>query len=364
MTATISTHNGSRFSQKHNRRDPAVVSKEKHINPNGKYEIWLDIDIKTAYKQVFEEARLEYNQKQKRKDRQIEDYYEHIKNDKKKNVGYELIVGVYDSNVSTEEKRAILYEYAKGFKNRNKSLFVTGIYYHNDEMGKDPHLHITYFGVAKDCNRGMKIQNSLDKALEQQGIVSGTSIHETRQINWQRSENAYLEKLCIDKGIHVEHPKERKNHLETDIYKLQMAKQEIQKQINDLEQRKVDIETLKKEALEDSETGILGKKKFIKISREVYSELVKSASLVQNLMLEKHLLEEEKKEFERAKREFQERFKRLSPCLIQIEKLRQNLQKKVKEIEEFEKSKQEKDVIYSNQKKNTREKKKEKEREL
>ena len=62
--ATISTHNGSQISRKHNIRDKSVVSKEKHIDPNGWHEIWLDIPPKKAYKEVFEKdaVRVEHSE--------------------------------------------------------------------------------------------------------------------------------------------------------------------------------------------------------------------------------------------------------------------------------------------------------------
>lgn len=50
------------------------------------YDVYKDegISVKTGnYRPEFEEARLEYNQKQKRDDRKINDYFSNISNDKK-----------------------------------------------------------------------------------------------------------------------------------------------------------------------------------------------------------------------------------------------------------------------------------------
>ena len=84
MSVTISTHNGSAVAREHNIRNPKVVSKEPHIQPDGKFEIWHDEKPQVAYQRIFGQALEEYNNKQKRTDRKIQDYYRHICNDKKK----------------------------------------------------------------------------------------------------------------------------------------------------------------------------------------------------------------------------------------------------------------------------------------
>lgn len=81
--ATISTHNGSTICRNHNIREKSLVSKEKHIDPNGWHETWLDTPPKEAYKEVFEKTVIEYNNKQKRNDRKITDYYQKIRQDKR-----------------------------------------------------------------------------------------------------------------------------------------------------------------------------------------------------------------------------------------------------------------------------------------
>lgn len=223
--ATISTHNGSKYSQGHNRRDKKIVSKEEHIDPNGTHEEWLDIDVKVAYKRIFEKARVEYNATQTRKDRKIDDYLDKIRQDKKKHEVYEMIVGVYGEDATLQQKKEILWEFANNWKERNPNLIMIGCYYHYDEKGKDPHLHIDYIPIAQ-CERGMKLQNSLDRGLGQQGIECGESIHETRQILWEKRENAYLEQLCSQRGIAVQHEEFSRKHEDTSAYKRRMLSKE------------------------------------------------------------------------------------------------------------------------------------------
>ena len=40
---TIATHNGSQVARQHNLRNPKVIAKEDHIDPNGHFEVWLEI---------------------------------------------------------------------------------------------------------------------------------------------------------------------------------------------------------------------------------------------------------------------------------------------------------------------------------
>ena len=53
---TISTHNGSKVAYDHNIRNRAVTDKEKHIDRDGYYAIWRDVQPETAYGILFDEA--------------------------------------------------------------------------------------------------------------------------------------------------------------------------------------------------------------------------------------------------------------------------------------------------------------------
>ena len=69
----------------HNKRDPKIVGSEKHIDLSRTHETILDCGtLEQCYEQIFGEAVKKYNAKQKRKDRQIENYLETILNDKRR----------------------------------------------------------------------------------------------------------------------------------------------------------------------------------------------------------------------------------------------------------------------------------------
>ena len=235
MGVTISTHNGSAVAREHNIRNPKVVSKEAHIKPNGKFEIWYDEKPRDAYNRLFGQALEEYNNKQKRSDRKIRDYYNHICNDKMKHPVYEMIiaVGSRDNTVDEETGYSVLRAFYDGWKQRNPNLELIGAYYHADEDGV-PHIHIDYVPVATGYVNGMTTQSALVKALGQQGFHKEGKA--TAQIKWEKRENIALEKLCNSFGIDVEHPLiEGRKHIETERYKFQA---QVQADIQEMEQKR------------------------------------------------------------------------------------------------------------------------------
>lgn len=232
--ATISTHNGSSVSRGHNLRKEEIVSKEKHIDPDGMHETWIDEAPRQAYERIFGQAVAQYNKKQSRADRQIKDYYNHVRNDKKKHCVYEMIIGVYPAegeNVSEHQEKEILKEFVSNWHERNPNLELIGAYYHADEQGKAPHVHVDYIPVAHGYAKGPETQNGIVKALGEQGFRKRGK--ETAQIQWEKRENEYLEKLCNRRGIAVEHPLEGKgvNHLHTAIFKAQKELDRTEEQL-------------------------------------------------------------------------------------------------------------------------------------
>lgn len=231
MGVTISTHNGSEAKREHNRRNPRVVSKEKHIDPKGKYEIWKDEPVSKAYNRIFGSSLQAYNAKQTRPERRIKSYYAHVCKDEKKHPVYEMIIGIYGKNVdgtpicSESQGKLIMREFVKQWKERNPNLELIGAYYHADEEG-EPHVHLDYIPVAHGYSRGLETQTGLVKALGEQGFSKKGKI--TAQILWEKRENSVLEQLCINQGLEVDHPKiEGVQHLSTDLYKLQSKKKKM-----------------------------------------------------------------------------------------------------------------------------------------
>lgn len=206
MPKTISFHNGSSWSRGHNVRDKRFVKEQHHIDKSlsDNNIILIDELVRKAYDRIFGEAVAEYNSKQKRSDRRIENYYNKIKQDKRKHIVYECIVQIGDKddtgNNAPLEKEA-LNRFVEDWERRNPNLKLIGAYIHADEPDGTVHLHIDYIPIA-ECTRGMRLQNSLDRALEQQGFKT-ENIHKTAQIAWQDRERKALIGICNELGIDV-----------------------------------------------------------------------------------------------------------------------------------------------------------------
>lgn len=241
--ATISTHNGSKLSMGHNRREPQIVSKEPHIDAQGRHEVWEEMapTVREAYSMIFGDAQDEYNAKQTRPERKIGNYYDKVmadytaKPDKSPRPCYEMVVGVYPGEGESmtvdqrvEMLRAWFYgdKDNPGFAQRNPNMAVIGCYLHADEPDAGVHLHLDYVPVAHGYTRGMAVRNGLDRALTEQGYKTsgiGKSAS-TAQQQFQASENDLLSRVVEQEGYKVEHPQKGKGveHLDTPAYKRKM----------------------------------------------------------------------------------------------------------------------------------------------
>lgn len=247
-------------SQLHNRREYEKIGKPipGNIDSSKTAEniTLVDRDIKEAYREIFGEALDKYNAKQKRADRKIEDYCDHIKKSKNgEKLFYEDVVqwGSKDDfqNPKTRERaKEALVKYVEGFEERNPNLKLIGAYIHMDEAS--PHLHLDYVPVAHGYSRGLSTRNSLDRAMKEMGFAPE---NESRKNNatklWKESERLYFGEICRSMGLEVEMERQstRKN-LSVEEYK--DARDEM---LGNIEQEKEAI-IAEVEPLRELKTGI------------------------------------------------------------------------------------------------------------
>ncbi|MBQ3885666.1 MAG: plasmid recombination protein, partial [Ruminococcus sp.] len=145
MPKTISFHNGAAWSRGHNIRDERYTDKQKHIDKTlTEQNVTVrDEPVRQAYAEIFGQAVDEYNAKQKRSDRRITDYYDKIKQDKRKHPVYECIVQIGDrsdtGNTAEQEKQALI-RFAEEWDKRNPNLHLVGAYIHCDEPDGTVHM--------------------------------------------------------------------------------------------------------------------------------------------------------------------------------------------------------------------------------
>lgn len=167
----------------HNISDPAYYDKQPHVVKGGVHEIWIDIPSEKAYEQIFGKSFQQYNSNQKKKSRKFDSYYQKVKKLKTLVPVREALITIGNCEVMPDEEvqKAICKAYVEEFKKQNPNMIVIGAYYHAYEMRDDgnggfikgdPHLHLDYIPVAYKCKRGQRVQNSMNGALIEQGIVN------------------------------------------------------------------------------------------------------------------------------------------------------------------------------------------------
>ena len=120
-------------------------------------------DTKKLYLELFEESRINYNNKQTRDDRKINDYFSKIVNDNKHDLAVEIIIELGDMHYWEDKSLEEKYKMVDVFKYQVKDLEklvstfkVANATIHFDESS--PHLHIVGVPVKENCKTGMKKQ--------------------------------------------------------------------------------------------------------------------------------------------------------------------------------------------------------------
>lgn len=172
-------------------------------------------DIREVYDELFGKALTEYNAKQRRNDRKIEDYYEHIKSSDRVKPFYEVVVQFGDAQTcglksgKWEDAKKLLHEFMHDFEERNPNLKVFNAVMHLDEA--TPHLHIDFIPVSHNAKKGLLVKVSMKGALREQGFTSTNRLQNEWAAREERERKAMTEILRKQnlerdvKDIHREH---------------------------------------------------------------------------------------------------------------------------------------------------------------
>ena len=255
----------------HNRRDFIAENVDSSRTPlNIEYR---NEDIRAVYHELFDGALARYNEKQTRRDRVIDDYYEKIRTGKQEKLFEELIIQIGnkdDMNATSENgqlARQMLDEYMQSFQQRNPTLRVFSAHLHMDEA--TPHLHIDFIPFTTGSKRGLETRVSLKKALEALGFTGGTKSH-TELNQWIESEKQALASIMARHDIEWEQKGTHEEHLSVLDYKKQERSKEVaalENQIDTLqEQTAVAATTLseKQEQLDDIASILKNTEKFVR----------------------------------------------------------------------------------------------------
>lgn len=243
---------------------------------------YKQIEIKQFYQQIFGEALAEYNAKQKRADREISDYYEHVKKSGKGKLFYEVVVqfgDLHDCGVGSEKwetAKTMLDEYVQDFEKRNPNLKVFNSVMHLDES--TPHLHIDFVPVAHKGQRGMPLKNSMSGALREQGFSSSNRM-QNEWTAWSESERSVMEQILLKHGLRREDKNVHRQHLSVDDYKKAAHEAEsirkINAHINELKKKPADELTSEEAALINNQNDVMREK--VTELRQQFEDMSKKA---------------------------------------------------------------------------------------
>ena len=157
---TIDIHNNRKYSKSNNEDLDLSKSKYNIILKGTKN---LVEDVKKLYKDEFDEAVYNYNQKQTRENRKIINYLSKIEEDKQKNIGTEIILQLGDredwKEINLEDKEKMKDVFKKGIETlESKGFKVANAVLHLDETS--PHCHIIGVPIGENFKKGMEKQVS------------------------------------------------------------------------------------------------------------------------------------------------------------------------------------------------------------
>lgn len=160
-------------------------------------------DVKELYFDMFEKSRLEYNSKQSRPSRQINDYFKHVSDDEQKDLACEIIIELgnieFWNKQSLEYKQKMVNVYNKQLKDLETKVpdfKICSAVVHLDEGS--PHMHIVGVPVKYNCSRGLSIQ------------VSKSSVFTKEKLEKIQD---YMRECCINK-FNKEYDLEKENKAE------------------------------------------------------------------------------------------------------------------------------------------------------
>lgn len=230
-------------------------------------------DVKTVYHKEFDEALEEYNKKQTRPDRRIEDYFEHVAG-KEQDMVVEIIIQIGDREFwkQYDDMKSYIklsYEIILGeLIKRLPGFVVANTVVHLDE--DSPHMHIVGVPVADGYKKGLSKQVSKRKVFTKE-VLSRVLQDELREVANKEVNDCFGEQI-------KEKSKGRNHDLTVAEYKVAQETEhleQIQEQVNDADIKLFASQIAYKE-LERRQTKKLNEKR-----SELQSVKQKLASVIQ-----------------------------------------------------------------------------------
>ena len=269
-------------------------------------------DVKELYLDLFDEARLEYNNKQTRDDRKIDNYFNKISDDIKHDLACEIVIELGNMEYWDEKSLEYKYQMTQVFEQQLEDLkeivpdfYIANATIHFDEHS--PHMHIVGVPVKENCKTGLSrqvgktsiftkeslvvIQDKMrERCINEFNIAYGMdSKLKEKQKGKNRDITSYERKLFNER---VKGLKQEISNLESKVSDLEDNKESINKQITKLSKDKDDI----KDEIEKKKK--LNNKIVVKSKNQLWDENTK---LKEENDFYKHLTDQYKGMYEREK---------------------------------------------------------------
>ena len=272
-------------------------------------------DVKDLYLDLFDEARLKYNNKQTRDDRKIDNYFNKIANDTKHDLACEIVIELGNMEYWDEKSLEYKYQMTQVFEQQLEDIqeivpnfYIANATIHFDEHS--PHMHIVGVPVKENCKTGLSrqvgktsiftkeslvvIQDKMrERCIEEFNIAYGMdSKLKEKQKGKNRDITSYERKLFNER---VKGLKQEISNLQNEVSNLEDNKESINKQISNLNKDKEDIvdEIDKKRKIND--------KIILKTKNQLLNENQKLSKQNEDLKHENYQLKYKNEELEEQK---------------------------------------------------------------
>ena len=133
-------------------------------------------DVRNLYLKEFEEARLEYNKLQSRPSRMINDYFENVSNNEKKDLACEIIIELGDKEYWDTKDETFKKKMSEVYKKQAHDLEllvpnfkVASAIIHYDETS--PHMHIVGVPIKEKNKNGMSKQVGKSDVFTKESLI-------------------------------------------------------------------------------------------------------------------------------------------------------------------------------------------------
>ena len=207
-------------------------------------------DVRNLYLKEFEEARLEYNKLQSRPSRMINDYFENVSNNEKKDLACEIIIELGDKEYWDTKDETFKKKMSEVYKKQAHDLEllvpnfkVASAIIHYDETS--PHMHIVGVPIKEKNKNGMSKQVGKSDVFTKESLIKLQDNMRTlciEEFNEEYNLNTSLKKKQKgrNRDIHVsdmDNYIEMKKQIEKNTENLKQAK----KKSSELKQNSKDI---------------------------------------------------------------------------------------------------------------------------